>query len=115
MKPTHTSLFILLAGLIIGLSSCVTSRIKPYTQVSATSKQDTSSVKIFLLERDIPQNIERLGVVSLTINSNAGMNMDKFIKDRLRKDCQRLGANGAYRTNDGTYIPFVVSYLVFRY
>ncbi|QHV94571.1 hypothetical protein [Spirosoma endbachense] len=72
-------------------------------------------VKIFLLERAIPQAIEELGVVSLYVNIRPGLTVDQQVKQQLRKDCQRLGANGAYRISDGTYYPTVVSYLVFRY
>jgi len=84
-------------------------------QVGSTIQTDSLSVKIFLLEREIPQDIEQLGVVSLSINSRPGLNIDQQIKQQLRNDCQQLGANGAYRINDGTYYPMVVSYLVFKY
>ncbi|MDR6197448.1 hypothetical protein [Siphonobacter sp. SORGH_AS_0500] len=115
MKRNYINLSILAIAISISFASCVTSRIKPYSQVTHSSKVETSSVTVFLLERDIPQNIERLGVVSLRINGNAGMDNDKYVKDQLFKDCKKLGANGAYRINDGTYTPLVVSYLVFKY
>lgn len=97
------------------LAACVTSRVKPVAQVQSNQASDGSDVKIFLLERDIPTDIEQLGVVTIGINSRAGLNIDELVKKQLRSDCQRLGANGAYRINDGTYYPLVVNYLVFRY
>lgn len=97
------------------LSACVTSRIRPLAPVNGDAQTGASSVKIFLLERDIPQNIEQLGTVSISVNGRPTLGVDEEVKQQLRKDCQQLGANGAYRVNDGTYYPLVVSYLVFRY
>lgn len=98
------------------LASCVTSRIRPLAQVNSSLQTDSLPVKIFLLEREIPQDIEQLGVVSISlINSRPGSNIDQRVKQQLQNDCQQLGANGAYRINDGTYSPIVVSYLVFKY
>ncbi|OZI07395.1 hypothetical protein BWI93_15390 [Siphonobacter sp. BAB-5385] len=102
-------------GMAIGLSSCTTSRTKTLAQVSSLAKSDNSPLKIFLLERDIPQDIEQLGVVTIRPRFNNGLNMDVHVKQQLRKECERLGANGAYRTQDGTYAPQLVSYLVFKY
>ncbi|WP_144035939.1 hypothetical protein [Spirosoma fluviale] len=107
---------VLFVGFSSCLSSCVTSKIKPLEQVVGAGLQtDSSSVKVFLLERDIPQDIEQLGVVSLSVNVRPDLNVDQHVKQQLQSDCQRLGANGAYRINDGTYYPLIVSYLVFRY
>ncbi|WP_461073986.1 hypothetical protein [Spirosoma horti] len=115
MQQILKKIVVLLTGASICLSSCVTSKIKPLAQVGSGLQTDSLSVKIFLLEREIPQDIEQLGVVSLSINSRPGLNIDQQVKQQLKDDCQRLGANGAYRINDGTYYPMVVSYLVFRY
>jgi len=115
MKQVLKKAIVLLAGAIICLFSCVTSKIKPLAQVDGGLQTDSLSVKIFLLEREIPQDIEQLGVVSLSVNSRPGLNVDQQVKQQLKNDCQRLGANGAYRINDGTYYPMVVSYLVFKY
>ena len=108
---------ILIASLLVSacLSACLTSRIRPIAPVNGDAQTGASSVKIFLLERDIPQNIEQLGTVSIAVNSRPTINIDEQVKQQLRKDCQKLGANGAYRVNDGTYYPLIVSYLVFRY
>ena len=115
MKQVLKKTVVLLAGVSICLSSCITSKIRPLAQVGSSLQADSSSVRIFLLEREIPQDIEQLGVVSLAINSRPGLNIDQQVKQQLKNDCQQLGANGAYRINDGTYYPMVVSYLVFRY
>jgi hypothetical protein len=96
-------------------SACVTSRIKPVAQGQSSQMPDSSDVKIFLLERDIPSDIEQLGVVTIRIESGVGLRIDEVVKQQLRDDCQKLGANGAYRINDGTYYPVVVNYLAFRY
>ncbi|GAB3270959.1 hypothetical protein GCM10027347_41960 [Larkinella harenae] len=98
----------------VGLSSCVVSKFKPLSQVSGV-EADSSSVTVFLLERDIPQDIEKLGVVTIANIERATVNTDKHVKRQLQKDCQRLGANGAFRVNDGTYHPAIVNYLVFKY
>ncbi|AQG78408.1 hypothetical protein AWR27_03085 [Spirosoma montaniterrae] len=105
------------ASLVVSicLSACVTSKTKPLAQVSGDLQADTSSFRVFLLEREIPQDIEQLGVVSLSVNGRPSLNIDVEVKQKLRRECQQLGANGAYRINDGTYYPLVVSYLVFRY
>jgi hypothetical protein len=96
--------------------ACVTSKIKPLAEVGSSLQTDSLSVRIFLLERDIPKDIEQLGVVSLsTLDQRPSLNTDQQVKRQLQTDCQRLGANGAYRINDGTYSPGIVSYLVFKY
>jgi hypothetical protein len=49
---------------------------------------------------------------------NTKSRTDEFVKKELQKQCQQLGANGAYRLNDG-YYPGTrreeVPYLVFKY
>lgn len=103
----------IVAGMLAG--ACVSSRIKPITQAgNATASSDTA-LTVFLLERDIPKEIEKLGVIVIRIDSRAELTLDEQVKQRLRRDCQQLGANGAYRINDGTYYPNIVNYLVFRY
>ncbi len=106
---------IALIGISTCLSACVTSRVKPISQVSSGAGADASSVKVFLLERDIPQDIEQMGVVAISIDSRPSLRIDEQVKQQLQKDCQRVGANGAYRINDGTYYPMIVSYLIFKY
>ncbi len=115
MKQMSTGTTLALFIISICLWSCITSKTKPLTQVGSSPQTDSSSVRVFLLERDIPQDIQQLGVVSLSVNIRPGLNIDQQVKQQLRNDCLRLGANGAYRINDGTYYPTIVSYLVFRY
>jgi hypothetical protein len=115
MNQISRSLIVALIGISACLSACVTSRVKPISQVSKGTGADASSVKVFLLERDIPQDIEQMGVVAISIDSRASLTVDEQVKQQLQKDCQRVGANGAYRINDGTYYPMIVSYLIFRY
>lgn len=115
MKQIFRKSVIVLFSISTCISACVTSKIKPIAQVSSGLQTDTSSLKVFLLEREIPQDIEQLGVVSLSVNSRSTLNIDEQVKQQLRKNCQQLGANGAYRISDGTYYPLIVSYLVFRY
>ncbi len=100
------------------LTGCVTSQTIPIGQVeNAVRTPDDSGVTVFLLEREIPQDIKKLGVVTLNIQTNTAANssVDRDVKAQLHKACKELGANGAYRINDGTYFPALVSYLVFSY
>ncbi|WP_155296269.1 hypothetical protein [Spirosoma rigui] len=115
MKLISRNLVIVFISIGSCLLACVTSRVKPIDQVSSGPVADSSSVKIFLLERDIPQDIEQMGVVAISIESSPSLTIDEQVKRQLRKDCQRAGANGAYRINDGTYYPQIVSYLIFKY
>ena len=115
MNQNYKLLITIGIGMVIGVSSCATSRTKTLAQGSSVSQIDNSPLKIFLLERDLPQDIEQLGVVTILPRFKNGPNIDVHVKQQLRKECQRLGANGAYRTQDGTYAPQVISYLVFRY
>jgi hypothetical protein len=99
---------------LLALAACVRTRTQSFDETMQTL--DSAGVTVFLLERDLPASIERLGVVRLTYPSAyAGLNKDVAVKRQLITACQRLGANGAYRTNDGFYPPYSVSYLVFRY
>ncbi len=103
----------MITGMLAG--ACVSSRIKPLTQSGNATVDSDTSLTVFLLERDIPQTIEKLGVVAIRIETRTDFVVDEQIKQRLRRDCQQLGANGAYRINDGTYYPNIVNYLAFRY
>ena len=97
--------------------SCVTSNTISVSEAEAVNATDTAGVTIFLLERDIPLTIQKLGVVSIpfqltTFNINR---IDAIVKKRLNESCRKVGANEAYRINEGSYYPKIVSYLVFRY
>src|SRR5262245_61827018 len=109
----------LVGAFLIGLvlTGCARSKITMIGETGSRlqSADSASSLKVFLLERDIPVDIERLGVVTIGFNPNGSMSIYKYTKSALLKECQKVGANGAYRINDGTYYPVTVSYLVFRY
>lgn len=99
------------------MMGCATSNTIPVSEAGIVNPMDTSGVTIFLLERDIPPTIKKLGVVSIpfqltTFNINR---IDGIVKAKLNESCQKIGANGAYRINDGSYYPKIISYLVFRY
>lgn len=107
------TIWLCLSILIVGCSTSLTTFNNKSTGLSKSVKDD-SSFTVFLLERDIPLNIERLGVV--TIVNGSVTNVDKGVKEELRRKCQALGANGAYRTLDGFYPrAYTYSYLVFKY
>lgn len=82
------------------------------TATTISARSDTT-LTIFLLERDIPMEIKRLGVVNIAVGTGA---VDKSVKEKLKQKCQELGANGAYLISDGFY-PSVglVPYLIFKY
>ncbi|MEY4540538.1 MAG: hypothetical protein RLZZ306_2295 [Bacteroidota bacterium] len=103
------------------LSSCISTKMIPVQNnetliVKTFSPIEPSSVTIFLLERDIPLSIERLGVLKIDM-TNAMVRFDA-IEEKLRIECAKIGANGAFRLNEGTIITNqggVISYLCFRY
>ena len=103
------------------LSSCISTKLIPIqsneTQIVKNFPPiEPSEVKIFLLERDIPSSIERLGVLKINM-TNAMVRFDA-IEEKLRSECAKIGANGAFRLNEGTIITNeggVISYLCFRY
>ncbi len=121
MKTRKIKYLLCTIALAILSASCTTSRvrsIKSGDEVLVEKMDDGSSLHVFLLERDIPLDIERLGMVSITPNIGMATDRSKIhakVKKKLREACQELGANGAYRINDGSYQPNEVSYLVFRY
>jgi hypothetical protein len=97
------------------VAGCVHSRVSLINQPNVGVQLPDSSVTVFLLERDIPADIERLGSVTIQYDIRSRFSTDSQVKAELDRQCQILKANGAYRTNDGTYSPVIVSYLVFRY
>lgn len=50
----------MVAAIGVGLSACVTSKTKLLAQVDGSSQTDTTSVRIFLLERDITSVVSYL-------------------------------------------------------
>ncbi|WP_425290898.1 hypothetical protein [Spirosoma linguale] len=119
-------LIALLFLLSMGATSCITpkSRVVPAKNiiVNTQTKSDKSlgnptfPVTIFLLERDIPSVINRLGVVRIVADRNY-LNVDSTVKQELQRRCKELGANGAYRLSEGYYPGNrpEIHYLVFKY
>lgn len=104
---------IALFGLITG---CVTSQFQPITQ-SVSTNPSVNSVTIFLLERDLPPQFDRLGTVTVRTYS-PGYSVHQQVEAELQKVGQLKGANGAYRIGHGTYDHAkggMVTYLLFRY
>ena len=103
------------------LSSCISTQMTHFQGDESQTKNnlqqiEPAKVKIFLLERDIPLNFERLGILKIVISSE----MANFsnIEEKLRNECAKIGANGAYRINEGTIFlrgGGTISYLCFRY
>jgi hypothetical protein len=105
----------------VGLLSCTTSRVVPAESsvIMASgipTEKVTYPVTVFLLERDIPPVIKRLGVVLISTTDH-GVGVDRVVKRALQKKCQELGANGAYRLNEGYYPTntLAIPYLIFTY
>ena len=116
--------FMLLFWLGMGLLSCTTSRVVP-TENSPINGQTKSAdlpgkpsdpITVFLLERDIPPLIKRLGVVLISTTTHS-VYVDRVVKRELQKKCQEVGANGAYRLSEGYYTThtLAIPYLVFKY
>ncbi|GAB3803309.1 hypothetical protein GCM10028819_33020 [Spirosoma humi] len=97
------------------LISCATTRVSSADNSTIDNSQaaNDTSLTIFLLERDIPVEIERLGVVTISVGQAT---VDKVVKEKLKLKCKELGANGAYRISDGFYPNAgMIPYLVFKY
>lgn len=97
------------------LTRCVTTQVTSAANSTINDIPSTSdtTLTIFLLERDIPLEIKRLGVVTIPIGAST---IDKVVKEKLKLKCRELGANGAYRISDGFYPSAgIVPYLVFKY
>ncbi|MEZ0484142.1 hypothetical protein [Fibrella aquatica] len=123
----RTPLLCLLSTLTMSSVSCIRSVMMPaetvtlYTQSGSTDATGNSadSITIFLLERDIPPVIKRLGIINVAIDPGKSR-VDKTVKTELRKNGKKVGANGSYRINEGYYptntqSSFYVPYLLFRY
>lgn len=109
---------LIIALLFLGwtLTGCVTTQVTSAdnsTLLGNGQVEGDNNLTIFLLERDIPTTIKRLGVVTISVGTAT---TDKMVKERLKLKCQELGANGAYRISDGFY-PNAgsIPYLVFKY
>lgn len=102
-----------LAGLISG---CFTSQFRPITQTTSV-KASADSVTIFLLERDLPPMMERLGTVTIHAYGST-LGIHQKVEDEIQKVGRQKGANGAFRVAHGTYDhdkDGLITYLLFRY
>lgn len=104
---------LLLIGLINARCTINRTTFVDNATINDTSDTGDSTLTIFLLERDIPIEIRRLGIVTIPVGASA---VDQNVKKQLRLKCKEIGANGAYRIADGFY-PSIgsIPYLVFKY
>lgn len=108
----HTGTLMVFIGLV---TVCLMLTTDPISSIGHGSQPANPPVTIFLLERDLPKEFQRIGIVSISPSSRSAYFIDNEVKEQLIADCKRLGANGAYRIRDATYDPLVVSYLLFTY
>ncbi|NID13573.1 hypothetical protein [Fibrivirga algicola] len=84
---------------------------------SAGTPADSTGVTVFLLERDLPSAMERIGTITIhTFGSIYSVHQQ--VEDELQKTGRLKGANGAIRIQHGTYDhdkDGLVTYLLFRY
>lgn len=108
----HTGILMIFIGLV---TICIITTADPISTSRHFTQPMNTPVTIFLLERDLPKEFQRIGIVSISPRSRSASSIDNEVKDQLLADCKRLGANGAYRISDATYDPLVISYLLFNY
>ena len=106
-------------GLLLwATAGCVRSQFQPIQQATTmNAPADSAAVTVFLLERDLPTSMERLGTIAVRVNQTTP-NFHQILLGELQKVARQQGANGAYRLQHGTYEldrVGVVSYLLFRY
>jgi len=116
MKPVLSAY--VFALILWGTVGCIRSQFQPIQQAATlNASADSAAVTIFLLERDLPATMERIGTV--TIHTFGSIySIHQRVEDELQKLGHEKGANGAYRVQHGTYDhehDGIVSYLLFRY
>lgn len=102
--------------LIIGCAS-----FPQYQPIQGTANSgasvDSARVTIFLLERDLPTRMDRIGTV--TIHTFGSIySTHQRVEAELQKLGREKGATGAYRIQHGTYDherDGLITYLLFRY
>ncbi|XAZ82153.1 hypothetical protein A6C57_27885 (plasmid) [Fibrella sp. ES10-3-2-2] len=85
--------------------------------VSTMAPTDSAGVTIFLLERDLPATMDRLGTITIHTYGSI-FSIHQKVEDELQKIGRQKNANGAYRIGHGTYDhdkDGLVTYLLFRY
>lgn len=78
---------------------------------------DSATVTVFLLERDLPPTMERIGTVTIHTFGSI-FKIHQQVENELQKLGAQKGANGACRIGHGTYDhdkDGLVTYLLFRY
>ena len=98
------------------LIGCVTTNVYLFDSPKTYEPVAPSQVAIYLLERDIPADAERLGTVAVKFPTTSS---DAQIQQEVKSACARIGATGAIRVNEGTRPGnregmFQITYLAFR-
>ncbi|WP_111630597.1 hypothetical protein [Larkinella arboricola] len=111
LLENHTGVLMIVICLVTGL--IIATNPRPSHRKLTRAQRD--SVSVFLLERDLPREFERRGVVAITPPALTPADLAQWVNQQLQEECQKRGANGAFRVNEGTYPPYVIRYLVFKY
>ena len=98
------------------LLGCVTTNVSLFDSQKTYEPVVPSQVAIYLLERDIPADAERLGTLAVQFLNTSS---DAQIQQEVKSACAKIGATGAIRVNEGTRPAaregmFQVTYLAFR-
>lgn len=99
-------------------AGCITSPFQPIQRSAGTPVSfDSVTVRIFLLERDLPSAFTSVGTVAIHTYDSV-FSIHQKVEAELQKVGRQNGANGAYRIGHGSYDPGkegIVSYLLVRY
>lgn len=115
MKQFLESYTGILMILICSLTVWIVSTTSPLSSRHKPAQAQRDSVTVFLLERDLPKTFKRIGIVSITPTLHTASALDHQVKQQLKAACQKNGANGAFRINEGTYPPYRINYLLISY
>ncbi|ADB42727.1 hypothetical protein [Spirosoma linguale] len=117
MKPVVSAY--LAASLLFLITGCASfPQYRPIqSTINSGASADSAVVTVFLLERDLPARMERIGTV--TIHTFGSLySTHQRVEDELQKLGRQKGATGAYRIQHGTYDhdkDGLITYLLFRY
>ena len=97
------------------LMGCATASVSLFDPQKTYEPVAFDQVLIYLLERDIPADAERLGTVAVQFPIAYS---DFEIQRDVKNACAKIGATGAIRVNEGTRPTregmFQITYLAFR-
>ena len=97
------------------LLGCVTASVSLFDPQKAYEPVAVDQVAIYLLERHIPADAERLGTIAIQFPTTYS---DIEIQRDVKNACAKIGATGAIRVNEGTRPThegwFQITYLAFR-